>query len=435
MKRITNLLVKPRRPRQKITYRKYAAINNIEFITDLGQSTLFTNPSDQITGLSRQYNSTITGLIDKHAPLITRVITELSEAKRQLRRAERRWRQTRLTVHMDMFTPLRDRYRRELITTKSAYFCDKIEESTRNMKSMYRVANALMGRKLPRTLPELEHFTDKITSIRQRLNQPSDAQAARSAIDNERGHTLSEFSPATTVATCRLVQTCPSKQCCLDPLPTSLLKANINVIAPTLTRIINLSLESETVPTDMKSALITPVLKKTSLDSNELVNYRPISNLSFVSKLLEKHIAADLRYYIDENTLLDPFQSAYRPRHSTKTALVRIHDDILQVLDRKKGVILVLLDLTAAFDTVYHSMLLRQLYSIGIRGSALAWLISYLSDRTLAIKIGDVVSRHQRLECGVPQGSVLGPLLFTIYCMPINQFNIRQARGQIQHVR
>ena len=156
--------------------------------------------------------------------------------------------------------------------------------------------------------------------------------------------------------------------------------ANVNVIAPTLTRIINLSLESATVPADMKSALITPVLKKTSLDSNELINYRPISNLSFVSKLLERHIAADLRCYIDENTLLDPFQSAYRPRHSTETALVRIHDDIMQALDRKKGVILVLLDRTAAFDTVDHSMLLRQLYSIGIRESALAWLTSYLSD-------------------------------------------------------
>ena len=102
------------------------------------------------------------------------------------------------------------------------------------------------------------------------------------------------FSPATTAATCRLVQTCPSKDCSLDPLPTSLLKANVNVIAATLTRM------------------------------NELMNYRPISNLSFVSKLLERHIAADLRCFIDENTLLDPFQSAYRPRHSTETALVRL---------------------------------------------------------------------------------------------------------------
>ena len=120
----------------------------------------------------------------------------------------------------------------------------------------------------------------------------------------------------------------------------------------TIAMLAMLSLESATVPTDMKSPLITPVLKKTSIDSNELMNYRPISNLTFASTLLERHIAADLRYYIDENTLLDPFQSAYRPRHSTETALVRIHDDILQALYRKKGVILVLIDLTAAFDTV-----------------------------------------------------------------------------------
>ena len=124
-------------------------------------------------------------------PLITRVITlrqrtprfseYLSEAQRQLRQAERRWRQTRLTVHMYMFTSWRDTYRREVATTKSAYFCDKINVSTGNMKSMYRIANELMGRILPRTLPEhhssdevmadrfLEHFSDKITNIRQRL--------------------------------------------------------------------------------------------------------------------------------------------------------------------------------------------------------------------------------------------------------------------------
>ena len=205
-----------------------------------------------------------------------------------------------------------------------------------------------MGCNLPRTLPEhhcsdevmadrfLEHFTDKITSIRQRLNQPSDAQAARSAIDNERNHTLSELSPASTFATCRLVQTCPSKQCCLDPLPTSINveskyqrhSSDSNAHNQSVARICNGSNRYETC-----SHL--SVLKKTSLHSNELVNYRPISNLSFVSKLLERHIAADL----DENTLLDPFQSAYRPRHSTEIALVCIHDDILQALDRNKGII------------------------------------------------------------------------------------------------
>ena len=110
----------------------------------------------------------------------------------------------------------------------------------------------------------------------------------------------------------------------------------------------------------------------------------------------------------------------YRPYHSTETALLRIHDDIMQALDHRKGVILVVLDLTAAFDTVdYCGILLKQIKSIGIYELGLAWIASYLSDRTLAVKIEDAVSRRQQLNCGVAQGSVLGPLLFTIYCMPL----------------
>lgn len=94
----------------------------------------------------------------------------------------------------------------------------------------------------------------------------------------------------------------------------------------------------------MKHALVMPLLKKTGLDANDITNYRPISNFSFVSKVLEIHVAADLRCYIDENKLLDPFQCTYCPHHSTETALMRIHDDIIQALDCQKGVILVLLD-------------------------------------------------------------------------------------------
>ena len=102
------------------------------------------------------------------------------------------------------------------------------------------------------------------------------------------------------------------------------------------TRIINLSLESATVPSDIKHALVTPLLTKTGLDANDIKNYRPISNLSFVSKLLERHVAVDLRRYIDKNKLVDPFQSfqsAHHLHHSTETALVRIHDDTIQALD------------------------------------------------------------------------------------------------------
>jgi len=169
----------------------------------------------------------------------------------------------------------------------------------------------------------------------------------------------------------------------------------------------------------MKHALVTPLFKKRGLDANDIKKHRPISNLSFVSKLLERHVAADLRRYIDENKLLDPFQCAYRPNHSTKTVLVHIHDVILQTLDRRKGVTFVLLDFTAVFDTVDHAILLKQMRSFGIRDYILVWLASYLSDITFAVQIDDAISRRQQVNCGVPNRLVFDPLLFTIYCMPI----------------
>ena len=180
-------------------------------------------------------------------------------------------------------------------------------------------------------------------------------------INQHHNCTLSIFTPTTAAAIVRLVNKLPSKYCALDPWPTTVLETNFNIIATVLANIINMSLKSATVPSEMKHALITPMFKKTGLDSNYIKNYRLITHLSFVSKLLEIHVAVDLQRYIDENKLLDPFQSVYRPHHSTETALVRIHDDIMQTLDRRKGTKLVLLDLTAAFDTVDHGILLKQI--------------------------------------------------------------------------
>ena len=201
----------------------------------------------------------------------------------------------------------------------------------------------------------------------------------------------------------------------IDVIPTTLLKANIGILAPVLTRIVNLSIESSTVPKVMKHAVVTPLLKKTGLDPDSLSNYRPISNLSFISKLLERIIASQIRQYMVTNDIFDVFQSAYRPAHSCETALVRIQNDILVSLDNRKSVILVLLDLSAAFDAVDHPLLLDQLYRIGIRGNAHRWMKSYLSERTQLVRVGKHTSRCVDLCSGVPQGSVLGPLLFSIW--------------------
>ena len=159
----------------------------------------------------------------------------------------------------------------------------------------------------------------------------------------------------------------------------------------------------------------------TSLGAELLSHYRPIANLPFLSKILEKTVANRLSTYMTENGLHETLQSAYKPGHSTESALTRIQNDILLDLDDKKALILVLLDLSAAFDTIDHSILMQRLQNrLGITGNALAWFSSYLSDRNSSISIDGKLSSPSSCRFGVPQGSVLGPILFTIYTMPIS---------------
>ena len=207
-----------------------------------------------------------------------------------------------------------------------------------------------------------------------------------------------------------------SKTCALDPVPTSILKDNAETFAPMIMQIVNDSLQSGTLPADMKHALVTPLHKRHGLDSNNFANYRPVSNLRFVAKVLERYVANAVREHVDNNGHTDAVQSAYRPRHSTETAL---HNDMKQSMDSRRGVLLVLLDLSAAFDTLHHGILLERLHDIGVRHTALEWFKPYLDDRTSAVKIGQTMSARSEVRCGVPQDSVLGPMLFNVYCLPI----------------
>jgi hypothetical protein len=171
-----------------------------------------------------------------------------------------------------------------------------------------------------------------------------------------------------------------------------------------LTRIVNLSLQFGDVPSALKHALITPLLKKLSL---ELIsqNYRPVSNLSFLSKLIERTVATQLVDHLTKNELVDIFQSAYREGHSTETALLRVQNDILMEMEKKNVVLLVLLDLSAAFDTIDHEILLKRLATrCGIQGNALKWFRSYLKDRTQSVTIKSSNSKKEPLKYGVPQG-------------------------------
>ena len=145
------------------------------------------------------------------------------------------------------------------------------------------------------------------------------------------------------------------------------------------------------------------------------------SNLNFISKILEKVVASRIQSHLSSNSLSSSFQSAYRIFHSTETTLLKIHNEPHSLaMDRGEVTSLILLDLSAAFDTVDHSILLTRLQNwFGLDGLSLAWFTSYLSSRSQAVSINDSISAFSSLSCGVPQGSVLGPLLFTLYTTPL----------------
>ena len=171
-----------------------------------------------------------------------------------------------------------------------------------------------------------------------------------------------------------------------------------------------------TVPGTFKSAFVTPILRKGGLAEDNTKNYRPISNLSVVSKLLEKLVASQILHYLNSNNLLPELQSAYRANRSTETAMAKVVSDILMAFDHGYIAALALLDCSAAFDTVDHDILLRKLSeSSGVNATALQWLTSYLCGRQQCVRYSGCLSIYELLNYGVPQVSVLGPLLFIIY--------------------
>jgi len=212
----------------------------------------------------------------------------------------------------------------------------------------------------------------------------------------------------------------PNKQCSTYPIPTWIIKDSIAVFKHVITKIVNWSIKSSKVPSLFKKAIVTPLLKKTNLNPDNLKNYRPVSNLSFISKVLEKVISLQLDEYKNDNNLYETMQSAYRKKHSTETALTRIHNDILRAIDRGDCTVLVMLDLSAAFDTVDHTILLKRLHDqFGIQSSAHAWISSYLCNRTQQVMINGKTSDEVLLNVNVPQGSILGPGKYLDYTKPV----------------
>jgi retron-type reverse transcriptase len=219
---------------------------------------------------------------------------------------------------------------------------------------------------------------------------------------------------------CNLKNLKANKSTGLDAIPAKILKLAAHIIAPSLTYIFNLSLiQSGIYVNNWKQARVTPIFK--SEDKSKCENYRPISILSIVSKVFEKEVFRQMYTYMNESNL-SKYQSGFQPQHSTLSALIKICDEILNNMDKEKINCIVFLDIWKAFDSINHNILLSKMRSnFGISGNELLWFESYLMNREQQCVANGILSSVGKLKCGVPQGSILGPLLFLLYINDLPQ--------------
>ena len=385
------------------------------------------------------YNNIVQNTLDSHCPITTThtkkrpsspwFTKELQETKRLKRRYERAYRKNRTYSTKDAYMSAKKRYNSTMAITRNDYYKNKLDETKKDMKSMYKTLNRVLGQENELIYPTnkdakavanglSEFFSDKILKIRDIISK-----AHNTAVnDKETSYDTSDITPLknfillTTEDVKLLIKDMNSKSCALDPMPTWLLKDCLEIMLPILTHIINSSLQNNTFPGPLKHATITPKIKDPDGDCELYNNYRPISNTAFIAKLLEKAVLDQINRHIDSQKLHAKVQSGYRKYHSCETATLKVVNDLKTDIERGNISALLLLDLSAAFDTLDHSILLERLSkSYGIKDGAAEWLRSYLTGRTFSVHVNGHDSDIKNVLFGVPQGSLLGPLLFILY--------------------
>uniref|UniRef100_A0A8B9I1J1 Reverse transcriptase domain-containing protein n=1 Tax=Astyanax mexicanus TaxID=7994 RepID=A0A8B9I1J1_ASTMX len=317
---------------------------------------------------------------------------------RELRLAKRKLKKSQQNSDLCSYQSLLPRVLTKVTVAKSSFYKRKLEESASDPCKLFNIFSSLLNPPTPQPPTTLSpddfvnFFEEKVANIHQ------------------------SFSPASTLPTRQhLPHSTSLSHFSLLYTPSSLFQTIASDLLPFITHIINTSLSSGHVPSTFKTARLVPILRKPTPDRLYVGNYRPASLLSFLSKVLKPSVYNQLSLFLTQNNLQDPNQSGFKPAHSTETALIAVTEKLHAAKATNLSSVLILLDLSAVFDTVNHNILLSILTSLGITGSAWHWFASYLEDRSYRVTCQGATSAPCRLSTGVPQGSVLGPLLFSFY--------------------
>ena len=431
------------RPSRSVKFiRCFRNINIPSFCNDILNSNIHSSTPTNLDSYIENFSNTLSTILDSHAPL-KKVTTsnrpnkpfftpEIRKEKAKRSRLETIWRKNKTELNRNQFIK-QSRYVSKLLTSsRRKYFRELINSTQEKPKTVWPILNKLLNRIPPPCLPSSTSASTLATSFNQffidkisKLCSSFVPQSCTSFLLHPKPPftppSLDVLSPATNDEVKAAILSSSDATCSLDSIPTFILKSCLHVLLSPITNIVNLSLSEGYFPLKFRHAIISPLFKRHNLSPEDLASYRPVSNLNFISKVIERIVYSRLSKHLDSFPSRSPFQSAYRPLFSTETALLRIQNDILLSVDQQKVTALVLLDMSAAFDTVDHTILLSRLSSyFGISGSALAFLTSYLQNRTQSVSVLSATSSPSPLITGVPQGSILGPLLFSLYTTPLS---------------
>ena len=431
---------------EKIT-RQFHLIHLKQLLNDIENSQLTTKiyETDDTDKATQCYLHTLENIINIHAPKRKRYVkvnrtywwnADCQKARQERRKAERKYKKCRSRENRKNYYDICSKIQEVYHRNRNAYFTAKLESSEGDARKTYEIVNYLLdNHSVKRKLPDQDdnvklsnsfskYFTNKVSEIYKAIKEENQKNDYKPVLYDalQVAPCFSAFAIPSFYDLYHIIRSMNNKSCELDPLPMSIFKQLLPQLLPAVLHIITLSLSKGLFPMDLKFALVKPQLKSNTLDHNVLHNYRPVSNISFLSKILESVVLKQLSEYLESNQLLCRVQSAYRTLHSCETAIVKVHNDIVSKLDKGNNVVLMLFDLSAAFDTINHDCLLKKLqFLYGISGTALSWFASYLKFRKYCVKVKDTLSTTNSINMGVPQGSIIGPVLFIMYTKEIEE--------------